>query len=65
MPKTPHTLNFRKSSYSGGQTQSCVEVADSSEGRLSGTPSTGSWVTWPSRPQSGTRCSARPAASDP
>jgi hypothetical protein len=24
---TPH-LNFRKSSYSGGQTQDCVEVAD-------------------------------------
>ncbi|MFE9245735.1 DUF397 domain-containing protein [Nocardiopsis sp. NPDC006938] len=29
MPETSHTtLNFRKSSYSGGQTQDCVEVAD-------------------------------------
>ncbi|QVJ03477.1 DUF397 domain-containing protein (plasmid) [Nocardiopsis eucommiae] len=27
MPETSH-LNFRKSSYSGGQTQDCVEVAD-------------------------------------
>ncbi|GAB3746079.1 DUF397 domain-containing protein [Nocardiopsis nanhaiensis] len=29
MPETSHTLNFRKSSHSGGQTQDCVEVADS------------------------------------
>lgn len=28
MPETSHALNFRKSSYSGGQTQDCVEVAD-------------------------------------
>lgn len=28
MPDTSHALNFRKSSYSGGQTQDCVEVAD-------------------------------------
>ncbi|MET9795046.1 DUF397 domain-containing protein [Nocardiopsis alba] len=28
MPETTHPLNFRKSSYSGGQTQDCVEVAD-------------------------------------
>lgn len=28
MPETSHPLNFRKSSYSGGQTQDCVEVAD-------------------------------------
>jgi hypothetical protein len=28
MPETSHPLSFRKSSYSGGQTQDCVEVAD-------------------------------------
>ncbi|MFB8768809.1 DUF397 domain-containing protein [Nocardiopsis alba] len=28
MPETTHTLNFRKSSYSGGRTDNCVEVAD-------------------------------------
>ncbi len=28
MPEKSHPLNFRKSSYSGGQTQDCVEVAD-------------------------------------
>ncbi|WP_087101458.1 DUF397 domain-containing protein [Nocardiopsis sp. JB363] len=28
MPETSHTLHFRKSSYSGGQTQDCIEVAD-------------------------------------
>ncbi|WP_304452940.1 DUF397 domain-containing protein [Nocardiopsis sp. YSL2] len=28
MPETTHTLNFRKSSYSGPTTQDCVEVAD-------------------------------------
>ena len=28
MPEAPHHLKFRKSSYSGGQTQDCVEVAD-------------------------------------
>jgi len=32
MPETSHVLNFRKSSYSGGQTQDCVEVAEFSEG---------------------------------
>ncbi|WP_433698776.1 DUF397 domain-containing protein [Nocardiopsis sp. CA-288880] len=28
MSETSHTMTFRKSSYSGGQTQDCVEVAD-------------------------------------
>lgn len=28
MPEASHPLKFRKSSYSGGQTQDCVEVAD-------------------------------------
>ncbi|MDA2815277.1 DUF397 domain-containing protein [Nocardiopsis sp. RSe5-2] len=28
MPETSHPLKYRKSSYSGGQTQDCVEVAD-------------------------------------
>ncbi|WP_306369948.1 DUF397 domain-containing protein [Nocardiopsis sp. CC223A] len=28
MPETSHPMTFRKSSYSGGQTQDCVEVAD-------------------------------------
>jgi hypothetical protein len=28
MSDTSTNLNFRKSSYSGGQTQDCVEVAD-------------------------------------
>ncbi|CAL9380448.1 hypothetical protein SUDANB121_01055 [Nocardiopsis dassonvillei] len=28
MSEAPHPVTFRKSSYSGGQTQDCVEVAD-------------------------------------